>query len=128
MKNLLNIDEIEHSVSKAIFFLNKTREVENFNSLKENDLLILASSLDGLGNVLFSCSKKDDLISEKFLEQFAGLIIVKNEIPDLSAPDNSPESRKRERININELPMISHLEKALLYFGRQPLIINILLI
>jgi hypothetical protein len=91
----------DHPISKAIFFLEKIDKKEQFKTLKENDLLILASSLDGLGNVLFSCSCKEDEITFKFMEKFVKLIDMHRE-----GKDENPAWQGE----------LSYLEKALLYF------------
>ena len=64
----------DYPKSKALFFIKKLNEKETFLSLKGNDILTLATSLEGLGNTLFSCSHTDDEITEPFLDYFTELI------------------------------------------------------
>jgi hypothetical protein len=88
----------EYEKSKAVFFIKKMNKKEVFKTLKNNDLLVLASSLDGMGNALFSCSKRSDYISAEFMKVFMELI------------------DKGETTSLESLPLSSNLEKVLLYF------------
>ena len=116
-----NQQEIDERKSKSIFFINQLRSKENFKSLKERDILTLAFALDGLGNVLFSCSmtdgkrKKDDKtntvegnkIRLEFMKKFAELIEREN---------NYDDDGKRRQIEWEGLSSLSSLEKSLLYY------------
>lgn len=103
IKSMLGRDESEGSFSKVFFFIKARYDRERFYSLKDSDLLMLASSLDGLGNVLFSCSYGKDFIKKGFMDCFMKLI----DINDSDEKQKAFDEYKEE---------LSHLEKALLYF------------
>ncbi len=101
MKNQLGIEEVENSRSKAVLFIEMIDNHARFKSLKNNDILILAATLEGLGNTLLSCSDKNDLVGKDFMDQFLQLTGVKKQ--DRKAFKNYKEG-------------LTQLEKALLYF------------
>jgi len=104
LENLIGTSETEHNVSKSLLYLEAIEHRHKFASLKENDMIILASSLDGLGNVLLSCSYKDDKITPEFLDAFVDYVKAK-------------ESKEAESItHLYKLKEMSHLEKSILYF------------
>ena len=105
LSNLLGVDieETEKSVSKSILILRSIGDKKNMKSLKENDLVVLAYCLDGLGNVLLSCSHKDDIILKDFMTEFLDFVEGK-------VAKNTKEPKIYNRKSL------SHLEKAILYF------------
>ncbi len=102
IKNLISSDKSEHPISKALFFLSILGTKDEFNSLRENDLIILSSTLDGMGNVLFSCSSLEDNITEDFLQRFFNFINL-----GYKDPNNKIW---------NDKISLSPIEKSILYY------------
>ncbi|MCL2328512.1 MAG: ATP-binding protein [Bacteroidetes bacterium] len=114
MDNMIIRTGTNNPESKSIFFINQLRHKEKFKSLKEQDILTLAFALDGLGNVLLSCSMADsetgDKISDKFMKVFINLINNKDKY------DNpNPKKCYKDLENLEESEEISSIGKSLLY-------------
>lgn len=95
--------------SQAIFFIKMLDKKERFKSLKKNDILTLAASLDGMGNSMFSCSYEIDKISKDFLKHFIGLI--NDDMNDKN--DRNEKVFWTDELSKNNL---SQIEKALLFY------------
>lgn len=106
-----DIDYKNHLQSQAIFFIEKLGKKELFTSLKENDILTLAASLDGLGNTLFSCSYENDKITDNFID---GLLILINE--DRNARKDNPKNGANLWFDKLSNLQLSNIEKTLLYY------------
>lgn len=87
---------IEDKVSKVRAFLKKANWSPQTYSLRPNYLQTIAITLDGMGNVLLSCSGKDSELTEDFLKQLAEL------------SDSNKEFERMEEL--------TSLEKAILYY------------
>ena len=98
---------IDHPFTKSIFFIEKLSEKESFRSLKKNDILTLAASLDGMGNTMFSCSDEKDKIRKSFIDYFVKLI----------GRDIHDEESQKISLNMDASEEeLSYIEKALSYY------------
>lgn len=98
LRNFMGEKDIEHEISKSILILQSINDKSKMKSLKESELMVLSYCLDGLGNVLLSCSHKEDKISTEFLDALFSFI---------ENGDIEKFLKKKE---------MSHLEKAILYY------------
>lgn len=95
-------DKIDEN-SKAIFFCRQIRNLQlnretGILSLRSNYLSILGYSLDGMGNVMFSCADKIDKLTINFLDTFFEIL------------------EKKGDFDIHEVTGLSQTEKAILYY------------
>lgn len=96
-------------LSKSIILFKALVKEEMSNkllSLRENHLVLLGSTLEGLGNVLVSCSNADTNINADFLKDFLDIIVSYN---------------NGERICDQKIEMLASyhltmLEKAMIYY------------
>lgn len=94
------------TILKALLISNKPL---NLLQIRENYLVLFASTLEGLGNVLISCSDNETKISDEFLDTFFKIAekytVNKEHKDDLETAFNK----------LNGI-LLSSIEKAILYF------------
>lgn len=98
---------LNDATSRAVAIHDLLQDSSRITSFRANYLSLLASSLDAMGNVLFSCSCEEDRIMDGFLSAF------------LSDVEGIDKRIYKKLVSVNEYlnhATLSKLEKAILYY------------